>query len=667
MNTQVLEEMKSLVNILNEASDAYYNGCEIMSDYLYDQQFDRLKSLEEDFHYVLTDSPTRNVGYYPKVDKLDKVKHEFTARSLDKTKSVDKVVETFTLNNDEDYVDLMWKLDGSTIQLTYDEGKLKLAATRGNGEVGQDITHNAHAIHNIPLEIPYKEKLVVRGEAVMSYKDFETINEELPDELKYKNPRNLASASITMLDSSEVMNRNIYFIAFELVDISIEINSFFDRLVFLIDQGFTPVKVFKFAASELPKYIQDVYTPKVKDYEFPVDGLVAVYDDITVSKKYKGTSHHPHPLRGYAYKWNDEIAETTLLDIEWSLSRTGLLNPVAVFEPVELEGTTVTRASLHNFSVMENLHIRKGDTIAVYKANKIIPQVSHVVDDKGPYSINEFVEITKDIETCPACGEKVYLDIPESGIKSLYCKNPFCKGQKVFKFEHFCSRDCMNIEGLSESTLKMLIEDLGIISEYTDLYHLDEHKDEIVGRERFGEKSYNNLIESINNSRNTTLDRVIAALGISNVGNVQAKAIAEFIGYDSQKFLDSQAIDYTQIKGIGESVNSSIRDYMKHPINRMQYENLIRELNLEEPEGASSSKLSGLNFVITGKVTKFKNRKELKKFIEANGGKVLDSVTSNTSFLINNDENSASSKNKNAIKLGVPIIDEDNFMKLLED
>ena len=666
--------METLVKKLNEASDAYYNGKqETMSDKQFDSMIDELRELEDILGYALDESPTHTVGspISSKVDKLQKVTHQFPAKSLDKTKDVNKFISTFNVRpetNECNNAVIMWKLDGSTVQLTYHAGKLVCAATRGDGQIGQDITHNAKYITGIPLEVEDKSDFTVRGEAVMTYSDFNRINEVLPDEQKYKNPRNLASATITMLDPEEVKPRNIQFYAFELVDHpNLDEFAFYSRLMYCEDLGFQVVEYYlcnpNCKVGTIPQIsdIIDALTQAVNNYDIPVDGLVAAYDDTSYTRDLKGTEHHPHILKGYALKWSDETVKTTLRDIEWSPSRTGLLNPVAVFDPVELEGTTVSRASLHNFSIMRNMHIRIGDDLEVYKANKIIPQVDKNLSDSAPYSDeNPFGDIY-----CPECNMVANIHISKDGIESVYCDNPQCKAKLVYRLEHYCSREAMNIEGLSESTIKKFV-DLGYLTCFADIYKLDAYSEAIKHIDGFGVKSWENLWSAIQKSRTTTFIRAIVAFGIPNIGISQAKSLSKYFDGNLSRFMASDTFDFSLVEGIGQVAAENIHNWIID-------DNLFGEAfeaslfyHIESKEDANKfDKLSGLSFVITGKVNKFSNRKEFENVVELNGGKVTSSVTSKTSYLVNNDLTSTSSKNKKANELNIPIISEEQFLEML--
>ena len=663
-------QMQELICKLNKAADAYYNGTEIMSNYEYDALLEKLQQLEEKTGKVLPGSPTNKVGAPVKVDKLEKVTHEFPALSLDKTKDVDLLVSKFKLFGDErDDVVVMWKLDGATVQLTYDEGQLVLAATRGDGFIGQNITHNAPYIDGIPQSIPYKSKLVVRGEATMSYTEFERINANLPDDKQYKNPRNLAAATITMLDPNDAIGRLITFSAFELVYMDNPPQDFEERLIFCKEQGLNVVEYHRCCnCDDLDTYsIRSVIskmTNRVKEYDIPVDGLVVAHCATNYTDDLQGTEHHPHVLKGYALKWEDETAITTLREVEWSPSRTGLLNPVAVFDSVELEGTTVSRASLHNFSIMRNLKINLGNRIKVCKANKIIPMVVENLDYDEEDDYDTF-EVLSELDCfCPTCGSTGLIRTSKDGIETVYCENMECPAKVVYKLEHFCERTSMNIEGLSESTIKKFV-DLGFMYRFSDIYTLDKYEDRIKSMPGFGEQSWNNLWAAIQKSRDTTFVRFVSAVGIPNIGVSQAKALNKYFKGNINEFLNSKYLDFSVVDGIGQIVSENILRWLHNSEIQAEILDVITFLKFKKEQTSSNNVFSCISFVITGSLTKFKNRKELEASIEANGGKVSSSVSKNTSYLINNDTNSTSSKNKKAKELNIPIISEEEYIKML--
>lgn len=649
---------------LKELKDAYYNGHPIISDIEYDKLLAKYKELFGEEESVGAPVPS-------KVDEIKKVKHKFPAKSLDKTKGIDKFVATFDIShNQQDAVVLMWKLDGSTIQLTYYEGKLVNAATRGDGFVGQDITHNAPYIHGIPMTIKEKGFVTVRGEATMSYDNFNKLNASLPDEDKYENPRNLANATITMKDPNEMKKRDIDFNAFEVVyHPNMDGMSFSDRMLWCLNSGFGVVEFETCSVEEL-KDLMNHWTDRVETYGVPVDGLVVALENAPYADTLKGTEHHPHQLHGYAFKWADEEAQTVLREIIWQPSRTGLLNPVAVFDPVRLEGTTVERASLHNFSIMRNLHIRIGDSITVYKANKIIPQVaSNLSDNTSPYDDNDVQTL---IGVCPKCGSKGVLHVSDNGIETVYCDNPQCGAKLLDKLVHFCSRGCMDINGLSEATLKKFV-DLGWIKNFNDIYYLNGHSDEIRAMEGFGDKSYENLWKGIQKSRTTSFIPFVTALGIPGIGSGQAKLLDKHFHGDIVALMDgsNDTYDFTQIDGFGEVLSNNLQNWIRENISAVTTPNndlfdLIEMLEFEfEDTSNNSNVLEGKTFVVTGKVTEFPNRDAIHKFIEDNGGKTSGSVTSKTSYLVNNDIESTSGKNKKAKELGIPIISEAQLIEMV--
>lgn len=676
---QTKEHMRVLIDELNKACSAYYNqGIEIMSNFRYDSKIKELEELEQRSGFRYDDSPTNKVGspIPTKVSVLGKVKHEFPAKSLDKTKDIDKLIEVFEEAQGlykTDKVVLMWKLDGSTIQLTYQDGKLVSAATRGNGEVGQNITHNAPYIKGIPTRISAKGRLTVRGEGTMSYLEFERINSLIPDtEDKYMNPRNLAAASIKLLDSADLKDREIYFNAFEVVNYSEDCsNSFFGRLKWLESLGFNVVSR-SLIPITLLRYEIEKWTEKSQTYSKPVDGLVIAYDDCGITDKLEGTEHHPNALKGYAFKWKDETAETILREIEWSPSRTGLLNPVAIFDSVSLEGTTVSRASIHNFSIMRGLHLRIGDKISVYKANKIIPQIAeNLSDNELPYTKEDEENI---IGVCPHCGTRGKIFLSKEEIESVYCVNSTCPAKLIFKFEHFCNRNGMNIEGLSEETITKFVA-AGYLKGFSDLFTLDRFKQAIISTPGFGERSWEKLWSSIQNSRHTSFIPFITALGIPDVGYGQAKLLAKEFDYDVEKFFYSPYTNLTHIKGIGDILSDGIMKWRKENVinSKEDYEEtevtrLLDYITIDKPEIKENLNkfFEGKTFVVTGKVNKFPNRDAIHKFIEDNGGKTSGSVTSKTSYLVNNDVTSTSGKNKKAKELNIPIISEEDLLNMIE-
>jgi DNA ligase (NAD+) len=643
-----LDRMKELVEVLNRAGKTYYSeGTEIMSNFEYDRLYDELLRLEKETGCVMSDSPTVNVGYEV-LSELPKERHESPMLSLDKTKEPEALVSW--LGSQKGL--LSWKLDGLTIVLTYDGGKLVKAVTRGNGEVGEIITQNAKVFKNLPVSIPYTEKLVIRGEAIITYSDFEKINEKIPEiDAKYKNPRNLCSGSVRQLNNKITAERNVRFFAFSLVsaeNVDFE-NSRKKQFEWLAGQGFSVVEYREVDAQNLIDTI-DWFEKRIAKNDFPSDGLVIVYDDIAYGESLGRTAKFPR--NSMAFKWTDETAETTLRKIEWSASRTGLINPIAVFDTVELEGTLVSRASVHNISIMEGLKLGIGDRITVFKANMIIPQIADNLTGSGNVRIPE---------VCPVCGQSTQLR-EVNDVKSLYCTNPECQAKHVKRFAHFVSRDAMNIEGLSEATLEKFIQK-GLLKDFTDLYHLDKYKDIISGMEGFGEKSCDNLLRAVETSRKTTMPKLIYSLGISGIGLSNAKMIVKAIGENPDMLAGADRASLEAVYGVGEVLADAFVSYFENEKNKNLFYRLIDELDIEtETETAEGERLDGKTFVVTGSLKHFENRNQLKDLIESLGGKVTGSVTGKTSYLINNDSTSASSKNKTAVKLGIPIITEEEFL-----
>ena len=649
MESDKMTRMQELVGLLNEASRAYYaENREIMSNFEYDRLYDELENLEKETGVILTGSPTANVGY-ESVDELPKERHETPMLSLGKTKSREEL---------KDWLQgkaaiLSWKLDGLTVVLTYRDGALAKAVTRGNGEVGEVITNNARTFKNIPLTIAYKGELILRGEAVITYSDFEKINEEIPEaEARYKNPRNLCSGSVRQLNNEVTAKRNVRFYAFSLVsaqDMDFH-NSREEQFRFLEKQGFAVVERKMVTPDTILAAIAE-FEKKIATYDVPSDGLVLTYEDIAYGKSLGRTAKFPRDA--IAFKWADEIRETTLTEVEWSASRTGLINPVAIFEPVELEGTTVSRASVHNVSIVEELKLGIGDRITVYKANMIIPQIAENLTKSGSLQIPA---------VCPVCGGETKIQ-NVNDTKTLYCTNPACAAKKIKSFTLFVSRDALNIDGLSEATLEKFIS-MGFIHEYADLFHLSDYKEKITSMEGFGEKSYSNLMDSIEKARTTTLPRVIYGLGIANIGLVNAKMICRHFDYDLTALQNAKEEELSAIEGVGEVIAGAFVRYMSDAEHIRQIENLLPQLHIEKPENSGASQnLAGLSFVVTGTLNNFENRNALKEEIEKRGGKVTGSVTSKTECLINNDVTSASSKNKKAKELQVPILSEEEFLQ----
>jgi len=651
MNTDKTKRMKELVKLLNQASKAYYvDAVEIMSNFEYDKLYDELVSLEKETGIVLSNSPTIHVGYEV-VSELPKEAHPAPMLSLDKTKSVEDLVSWM---NDRACV-LSWKLDGLTVVLTYENGELIKAVTRGNGEIGEVITANAKAFVNVPGRIECKDKLVIRGEAIITYSEFERINSEIEDaEAKYKNPRNLCSGSVRQLDSRITAERNVHFMAFTLIDPESESlrekvgDTFSARFRFLKEQGFDVVESELVTPEALPDVIQR-FSEKIKTNDFPSDGLVLTFDDIAYGISLGRTAKFPR--NAIAFKWQDEEAETVLREIEWSPSRTGLINPVAIFDTVSLEGTDVSRASVHNISIVEELSLGIGDTIKVYKANMIIPQISENLTRSGNLEIPN---------CCPACGGKTEI-WDENGTRTLHCVNEECPAKNIKAFTHFVSRNAMNIEGISESTLEKFIE-CGYLRKLADLYHLADHKDEIVSMEGFGEKSYANLEEMIEKSRDCSPAAFLYALGVPNIGVANAKLIVRYFEQDIMRCTEASWEELCEIEGIGEVIAKAYVEFFQNDKKREELFALLKEVRFIVEEMNSEQDLSGLTFVITGSLNTFANRDELKNQIEQRGGKVAGSVSSKTSFLINNDNMSSSSKNKKAKSLGIPIITEEEFI-----
>lgn len=645
-----LERIKKLVELLNKAGRAYYQESrEIMTNFEYDKLYDELCALEEETGIVLSNSPTVNVGYEV-LSELPKETHDKPMLSLDKTKDVE-ALESF-LGDKEGL--LSWKLDGLTVVLTYEEGRLTKAVTRGNGEVGEVITNNARTFKNLPMNIAYKGKLVLRGEAVIKYSDFDKINELIEDEAeKYKNPRNLCSGSVRQLNNEVTASRNVHFYAFNLV--SVEgydyDNSLENQFKFLTSQGFDVVEYKRVDKDNVSKAVK-YYSEAIKTFDIPSDGLVLIYDDIEYGASLGNTAKFPR--NGIAFKWKDEIASTKLLEVFWSPSRTGLINPVAIFEPVSLEGTTVSRASVHNVSIVEDLQLGIGDTITVYKANMIIPQISENLTKSGNLQIPK---------VCPVCGRDTEIKSVNQ-VKSLYCMNKECPVKNVKKFTHFVSRDAFNIEGLSEETLQKFT-DKGFVKEYADLFKLDRYKEDIENMQGFGAKSYENIVEAANKARNVVIFKLIYSLGIANIGLSNAKLICKNFDNDLEKVVASKAEDLVMIDGIGEVIAKSFEDYFADDKHIQELNNLLECVNVEQPEIIQESGISGKTFVITGSVVHFENRNQVKEKIESLGGKVTGSVTAKTDYLINNDITSNSSKNKKAKELNIPIITEEEFLEML--
>ena len=643
-----MDRMRELVSFLNKASEAYYaKDEEIMSNFEYDRLYDELTGLERDLGVTLADSPTVQVGYEA-VDELPKERHESAMLSLAKTKNREELADW--LNGKEGL--LSWKLDGLTIVLTYREGTLQKAVTRGNGEVGEVVTGNARMFRNLPLNIPYQGELILRGEAVITYSGFAKINREIEDEqAKYKNPRNLCSGSVRQLDNRITAERGVRFYAFSLVRADRDFhNSRAEQSAFLQEQGFDVVEY----RLVTPKNILDnisYFEEKIQTYDVPSDGLVLTYEDMAYGASLGRTAKFPRD--SIAFKWADELRETTLVEMEWSASRTGLINPVAIFEPVELEGTTVSRASVHNISIVRGLKLGIGDRITVYKANMIIPQIAENLTGSDSLEIPE---------VCPVCGQPARIS-QMNDVLTLMCDNPDCDAKKIKAFTLLVSRDALNVEGLSESTLEKFLA-RGFLHEFADLFRLEQFCEEIIQMEGFGEKSWQNLSESLERSRKTTLPRLLYGLGIENVGVANAKMLCRYFQYDLQELRNASAEELAEIDGVGGVIALSIYDYFHNEKAVEQLENLLREVEIEKQETAEVEQtLSGMSFVITGSLAHFENRNAMKEEIEKRGGKVTGSVTGKTVCLINNDTASQSSKNKKAKELGVKILSEEDFME----
>ncbi|MBQ7534094.1 MAG: NAD-dependent DNA ligase LigA [Stomatobaculum sp.] len=660
MEDKKTQRMKELVRILSEAAKAYYQESrEIMPNYDYDRLYDELSALEQETGTVLSGSPTQRVGYEV-LSELPKEDHERPMLSLDKTKSVEALQEWL---GDQKAV-LSWKMDGLTVVLTYRDGELQKAVTRGNGQTGEVITNNARVFRNVPLRIPFKGELLLRGEALISYSDFERINASIPEtDAKYKNPRNLCSGSVRQLDPRITAERGVFFSAFSLVraedpgnspDFHNSRSAQFD---WLVSQGFDVVEHVTVTAETLPEEVRR-FEAKIPDNDYPSDGLVLLMEDIAYGESLGATSKFPR--NAIAFKWTDETRETTLEEIEWSPSRTGLINPVAIFSPVELEGTTVSRASVHNLSIVKALKLGVGDRILVYKANMIIPQIAENLTRSGT---------AEPPAVCPVCGTPTEIR-QENDVLTLHCPNPECVIKKIKRFGLMTSRDALNVEGLSEATLEKLIA-AGFIHEYADLFDLEQYRSQIAEMEGFGEKSADNLLKAVESARNTDMTRFVYSLGIPGIGLQNAKMLNRHFRGSFEAFRNASAEELCEIEGIGEVLARAVREYLEDPENIRLTEDLLQKLHLEPPaaeggEDSQASLFAGKTFVITGSVTHFKNREELKRFIEDRGGKAAGSVSAKTSYLINNDKTSSSSKNKKAKELGVPVISEEDFLKLCE-
>ena len=652
------DRMKELVKTLNEAARVYYvEGNEIMSNFEYDRLYDELESLEKETGVVLSGSPTQRVGFEV-LSELPKEQHKSPMLSLDKTKSVEDLAAWL---GDKEGL-LSWKMDGLTVVLTYKEGALQKAVTRGNGEIGEVITQNAMAFDNVPTKIGFKGELVLRGEAIITYSEFERINASISDaDARYKNPRNLCSGSVRQLDPNVTRSRHVNLMAFALVSAvdengeSVDFsNSVEEQYLFMKAQGFDTVaykRVDKDNIGETVKW----FSEEIKTNDFPSDGLVLIYDDIEYGVSLGRTAKFPR--NAIAFKWSDEQAETVLREVEWSPSRTGLINPVAIFDPVELEGTTVTRASLHNISYCEDMELGIGDRITVYKANMIIPQIADNLTRSGNL---------QPAKMCPACGHETEIR-SENEAKFLYCPNPECPAKKLKNFSLFVSRDALNVDGLSEQTLEKFIGH-GFIHKYSDIFHLDRFRSEIIAMEGFGEKSYENLIQAVEKSGHTELYRVIYGLGIAGIGLANAKMLCRFFSDDMEKLRTADVDALLKIDGIGQVLAENIVKYFRDDAKMSGLTELLKELDIKKQEATDDAPrtLEGMSVVITGSLNHFSNRKELQELIERAGGRAAGSVSAKTAYLVNNDITSTSGKNKKAKELGVPIVTEEDFIKILE-
>ncbi|NMB43269.1 MAG: NAD-dependent DNA ligase LigA [Clostridiales bacterium] len=647
-----LKRIKELVKLLNEANKAYYQeDREIMSNFEYDALYDELESLEGETGIVLSNSPTINVGYEV-LSELPKTTHDEPMLSLNKTKETGELVSW--LGNQRGV--LSWKLDGLTVVLTYNNGELTRAVTRGSGEIGEVITNNARVFTNLPLKISYTGELVIRGEAIIKYSDFNRINSEIAEvEGKYKNPRNLCSGSVRQLNNEITAKRNVHFFAFSLVSTSDGANfdnSRVKQLKWLSNLGFDVVE-YKLVDSANLEETVEWFANNITNFDIPSDGLVLSFDDIEYGRSLGATAKFPRD--SIAFKWEDELKETKLLDIEWSASRTGLINPIAIFEPVELEGTTVSRASIHNISIMQALELGIGDTIQVYKANMIIPQIADNLTRSGNIKVPD---------QCPVCHDKTELE-QANDVKVLYCTNDECPAKKIKTFTHFTSRDALNIEGLSEATIEKFVAE-GFINEISDIFKLEEYKDKIVTMEGFGQKSYTNLINSINQARKTNPSRLLYSLGIKNIGLSTAKLICNKYDNDFSKVREASKEDLLTIPGIGNVIADSFLEYFKDEKKQIELDKVLEEIEFETTTNEKPQVLQGKNIVITGSLSHYANRKELQALIEELGGKVVSSVSSKTDFLINNNKESNSSKNKKAKELGIDIISEEDFNEIIK-
>lgn len=640
--------MKELIDILNKAASVYYQGKdEIMSNFEYDRMYDELSVLEKESGLVLAGSPTQKVGYEV-LSELPKQTHPSPMLSLDKTKQVDEL--SSWLGGKEGL--LSWKMDGLTVVLTYENGELLNAVTRGNGVVGEVITNNAKVFKNLPVNIPFKGRMVLRGEAIITYSEFKKINALLSEEEQYKNPRNLCSGSVRQLNNEITAKRNVELYAFTLVEAEgVDFkNSQQNKMEFMKEQGFQTVEYKVVTAKNIYETVE-WFSEKVKTNDFPSDGLVLLYDDISYGESLGSTAKFPR--NAIAFKWADETAKTKLTEVEWSASRTGLINPVAIFEPVELEGTTVSRASVHNISIVKELKLGIGDTIEVYKANMIIPQIAQNLTKSGSLAIPD---------KCPVCGEKTSIH-KENDVEVLFCENPDCLAKKIKSISLFVSRDAMNIDGMSEATIEKFISK-GFLHELADLFKLNRYKDEIISMDGFGEKSYEKLVKAAETAKITTTAKFIYSLGIANIGLSNAKMVCKAFSNDLEKIRHASIDELVEIDGVGEIIAESFVKFFANENNNHMVDDLLDIVTLEDEENDNANDMEGMNFVITGSVNHFSNRSEVKELIEGRGGKVTGSVTSKTKYLINNDSTSNSSKNKKAKELGVQIITEDEFIDM---
>lgn len=644
-----LNRMKELIEILNNASRLYYQySTPIMTDFEYDKLYDELEKLEKETNTVLSNSPTQNVEPEA-IDSLVKVEHPAPMLSLSKTKSISELASF--LGNQEGLIS--WKLDGLTIVLTYKDGKLSSGVTRGNGIIGEVVTENVKKFKNIPLTIPYKGTLVVRGEAVIKYSDFNKMNEELDDDSsQYKNPRNLCSGSVRQLDSKVTAKRNVNCIIFALIESEKKFKLKSEEFEWLKSLGFDVVEYHKVTSNNIEEQVL-YFKNKINEYDIPSDGLVLLYNDIEYGKQLGTTAKYPK--NAIAFKWQDETAETKLIDVDWLVSRTGLINPVAVFEPVELEGTIVSRASLHNVSILQGLSLGIGDTILVYKANMIIPQIADNLTQSNSLAIPN---------KCPVCNHEAKI-ISSNDVKYLYCMNDFCPAKLVKRLSQFTSRNAMNIEGLSDAIINKLA-DKGLIKTYADIYNLKRYKNDIISFEGFGEKSYDNLINSIEKSRNVKLANFIFALGIPDIGLSRAKLICKNYSNDINKIRNLTFEELSKIDGIGEIIAKGWIDTFNNNDFIKELELLLKEVNFTDTSIDNNQPLKDLTFVITGSVNNFTNRDELVEYIESYGGKVVKAISNNVNYLINNDITSTSTKNTKAKELGIKIISENDLMSMIQ-